>query len=386
MAMDGNKFIGVLTTDMSKAFDSLQPPLLICKLREYGISEKVLDLFRSYFSQRMCRVKLGTTITSKWYEVNRGCPQGSKFGPLLWNTFQNDLTYHIKDSELTMYADDHQLYVVKNSIKNVQATLNNEVETVSRWYQDNLLCGNFDKYQAITLGPKNKDKDIELMTMDKKVKMSNELKILGVTIDDQLNFGLHISNICRSNAKRVGVLMRLRNIIPLYAKLQIYKSAIMPYLTYCHLVWHFSRASDCRKLERIQERALRAVYCDMSSEYNALLKRAKLPSLYNRRLQDIAILMFKVKNQMCPKYIQDLFLVNNSRYDLRNADFVIPRFNRVTYGKHSISYLGPVIWSKLNPNTKSITTLSNFRKGIRKIDLAELLKSKCNHNCVLCSS
>ena len=37
---------------------------------------------------------------------------------------------------------------------------------------------------------------------------------------------------------------------------EIYKTAIMPYLTYCHLVWHYCKASDTRKVERIQERAL----------------------------------------------------------------------------------------------------------------------------------
>ena len=58
----------------------------------------------------------------------------------------------------------------------------------------------------------------------------------------------------------------------------------MPHLTYCHLVWHFSRASDRRKLERLQERALRAVFNTTSETYSALLKKAKLTTLYDRRL------------------------------------------------------------------------------------------------------
>ena len=55
-------------------------------------------------------------------------------------------------------------------------------------------------------------------------------------------------------------LMRLRNLIPMKSKLILFKSAILPYLTYCHLVWHFfCKASDTQKLERLQERGLRAV-------------------------------------------------------------------------------------------------------------------------------
>ena len=79
--------------------------------------------------------------------------------------------------------------------------------------------------------------------------------------------------------------MRLRNLLPTGARLQLFKAAIVPYLTYCHLVWHFCRASDSRKLERVQERALRAIYCDRSSSYEKLLNMVNLCTLRNRRLQ-----------------------------------------------------------------------------------------------------
>ena len=87
------------------------------------------------------------------------------------------------------------------------------------------------------------------------------------------------------------------------------KFAVIPHLTYCQTVWHFCRSSDARKLERIQERTLRAVYCDSKSTYEELLYRAKLPTLCTRRLQAIAIIMYKVKNGLAPPYIADLFVV-----------------------------------------------------------------------------
>ena len=97
--------------------------------------------------------------------------------------------------------------------------------------------------------------------------------------------------------------LRLRNIIPQSAKLKIYKTAILPLLTYCHIVWHFCAASDARKLERVQEKALRAVYRSKMATYDALLKMANLPTLCNRRLQDVATLMYKVKHHLCPNYL-----------------------------------------------------------------------------------
>ena len=106
--------------------------------------------------------------------------------------------------------------------------------------------------------------------------------------------------------------------------------------------------------------------------------------LRNRRLQDIAILMFKVKNDLCPRYIKELFQrnnINNNR--LRNSDFVIPRFNTVTYGKHSLRYLGPVLWSKLDKVIKNSESLNSFNAKIRKLDLVGLLEDNCK-NCALC--
>ena len=49
-------------------------------------------------------------------------------------------------------------------------------------------------------------------------------------------------------------------------------------------------ASDARKLERVQEKALRAVYCSKTATYDTLLEMAKLPTLRSRRLQDVATL------------------------------------------------------------------------------------------------
>ena len=82
LAADSEQFIGILSTDMSKAFDSLHPSLMINKLKAYGFSEESLSLMRSYFSNRQNRVKLNG-VTSSWKDAVRGCPQGSSFGPLL---------------------------------------------------------------------------------------------------------------------------------------------------------------------------------------------------------------------------------------------------------------------------------------------------------------
>ena len=160
----------------------------------------------------------------------------------------------------------------------------------------------------------------------------------------------------------------------------------MSTLTYCHQVWNFCTKSNRTKLERIQERVLRIVFKDKSATYDELLKKAGLTTLYNLRLQDLAILMYKVKHKLTPIYIQNMFEENSTIYQLRNeSDFKIPRFRTVTYGKHSIRYMGPYLWSRLSRDEKNSDTLHSFISTIRRRDIASLLGDNCE-NCPLCLS
>ena len=94
-------------------------------------------------------------------------------------------------------------------------------------------------------------------------------------------------------------------------------------------------------------------------------------SLYQKRLQDIVIFMFKVKHNPLP-------------YNLRNADFHIPSFKTVRHGKHSLRYFGPVLWSKLTFEERNIESLCCFKSTIRKRHLTDLIESEQCHNCHLC--
>ena len=93
-------------------------------------------------------------------------------------------------------------------------------------------------------------------------------------------------------------------------------------------------------------------------------------------------LMYKVKNGLVPQYISELFDVPHKGYNLRNADFNIPRFRTVRYGKHSLRYLGPLLWSKLIPLDRESPTLNCFKHNIKKKELTLLLED-CR-NCDLC--
>ena len=83
--------------------------------------------------------------------------------------------------------------------------------------------------------------------------------------------------------------------------------------------------------------------------------------------------MYKVKYGLAPSIVNELFKRKSTSYSLRNSDFDIPTFNTINYGKHSLRYQRPHIWSKLDNKLKGSSNIESFKKNIRIKDLMSLL-------------
>ena len=130
-----------------------------------------------------------------------------------------------------------------------------------------------------------------------EIKCEEEVKLLGVTINYQLKFDKHISEICKKASRQLNVLKRLGKHLTKLGRLTIYYSFVMSNFNYCPVVWHFCGEVNTQKMEKIQERALRFIYEDYNSSYEFLLKKSGLPTLKIRRLRTMAMyLKFLVKN------------------------------------------------------------------------------------------
>ena len=196
LAIDRRELVCILSKDMSKASDSLCPSLLLKKLEAYGFTEQALEFMRSYFEDRLNRVKIGNT-TSEWREMTRECPQGSSFGSLMWNIFQNDLALHINSGKLNMYADDHhstgklniyddehEIYSTGYDLEKVRATIVEAGELAATWYK-NYLLANVDKFQTTVINPRrlnvtNTHKCGALKIHDQTIESVGHIRLLGV--------------------------------------------------------------------------------------------------------------------------------------------------------------------------------------------------------------
>ena len=174
------------------------------------------------------------------------------------------------------------------------------------WFANNLMQANPDKFQALAIGKKTFKEQICFDLNGSKIKCEEHDKLLGVTIDYELNFDKHISEICKKSARQLNVLKRIGRYLNKLGRLTIYYSFILSNFNYCPVTWHFCSEKNTKKMEKIQERALRFIYNDYVLNYEELLEKSKMPSLKVRRLRSIAIETFKIIHKESPIYLHDL--------------------------------------------------------------------------------
>ena len=237
-------------------------------------------------------------------------------------------------------------------LETLNTRLEHELGIANNWYERNGMIVNPEKHQAMVLGANS--------NYEFSFSVKNSIDLLGVTIDKDLSFNRHISQICEKVNKQFSVLKRFKNIITSNVMLRPYKAFILPHFQYCSLIWHFSGTTNCDKLESLNKRILRFIFNDSLSSYDELLKKAKIASLYTGRLHKILMVVFKsLFVSTYPGYLKELFVFRNSSYSLRGKNILTLPIPRTTnYGLECIRYQAAKM--------RTMTSFKDFKKAIKE--------------------
>ena len=134
---DTGLYTGMILIDLQKAFDTIDHNLLLEKMIYLGFSEKTIQWFKCYLSNRAFIVNISDKF-SQLGKVTCGVPQGSILGPLLFLLYVNDMPQAISN-KLLLYADDSCILFQHKEVKTIEHHLNKDFSNLCDWFVDNNL-------------------------------------------------------------------------------------------------------------------------------------------------------------------------------------------------------------------------------------------------------
>ena len=377
MHIDQSGVCGMVLMDLSKAYDCLPHDLLLAKMEAYGFSIDSLKLMHSYLVGRRQRVKIGTCF-SAWQEIKAGVPQGSVLGPFLFNLFINDFFCEIQHSQVCNFADDNTIYACGQNLDSVASNIESDMKAAIRWYKNNEMVANPEKFQLMFIGLKDDIKlciDINGIV----VQMTDSVKLLGVTIDSMLNFNQHVQSICKKASKKVRAFSRIAPNLEYEKNVMLYNSFVLSNFNYCPLIWMFSGKSSNNEINRIHKRALRVLLDDYKSTFEELLQKRGEHTIHTRNLQALLLEAYKCLTSTNPSFLWDLFERRPTNYNLRIKDLVqLPSTKTVRYGLNSLRFRRSMLWNTLPDMIKSAKNDRQFKNRIK-----DWTGSTCS--CIICA-
>ena len=227
---------------------------------------------------------------------------------------------------------------------------------------------NPDKFQAIFLDRKKSNfRNIPLTLDNQAIKSFPSADLLGINLDDKLIFNLHVTNICRSAANQLNVLIKLKSYLSFHAKRSLISSYIIANFDQCCLVSIFSTAKSLSKIECLQKRVFRFLYNTYSISHEYLLEKAKQSRMIVYRSRILCIKTYKTKKTLNLEFINNIFKVKENKTLLTEqykVNLETPEWNQLTLGVKNLKVYGPNIWSSVPFHIKPSENLNLFKSTI----------------------
>ena len=264
---DDHRSTVLVALNQSAAFDCIDHETLMRRLRHtFGITGKAIGWLQSYLDARSTFVRW-KQFSSGTAPLDSGVPQGSALGPLLFSLYIAPLSGLIRSFGVDhhQYADDSQIYIAarKTEFSTKISQLECCIASVHSWLQKNGLKLNPSKSEVIQFtacrGQERVEDVASFQVSDAAIKPSAVIRSLGVTLDRQLTFDQHVSNVSKACYGHIRALRHVRESLPNEVAKTVACSIVGSRLDYCNSLLAGMTQSNFTKLQRVQNALARTV-------------------------------------------------------------------------------------------------------------------------------
>lgn len=328
-----------------------------------GFSDSTLSFFKSYLSKRPQQVMIGKVLSDTNYN-ERGVPQGSIIGPLLFILYINDIMTLKLTGQLQLYADDMAIIYSSESEQGLYDAIQNDLDILQDWFNTNLLKVNTSKSSyMIFYNRKLVNNNVEIKYDGKALERVETFCYLGLEIDHKLTWCKHIEKIRKSILPYIFAIGRLKSEVPRKTLLAIYNSFILPYLTYVSPIWSGTSKSNANILFILQKKALKYIYGLPFDHPTRLLFDTLMPVqvLWDR---DLLMITYKILNGSIKNNLIIIKSADQHGYALRDSSLYKIKFFKTNARENNPFARGLMMYNGLPLNLKKVTNISRFRREV----------------------
>ena len=316
-----HKYVISIHIDVSKAFDSCNHDIIKQKLKRIGLNTISQKLMESYLKDRVQEVWIEEEYGGN-FTINIGVGQGTVLGPTLFKIYIMDMLLSTGLFSLR-FADDSNLVGVGNNREQTEIDINMELAKLHTWFCKNKLTLHPDKSRYIVY---TRDKLVNITLGGKNLMrcgyglQEEGVKFLGVTIDENLDWKLHIKNVAKKIGKGNYLLWRYRFKLSTKMKKTIYESFVRTHLTYCIPVWGAKKTQAHTDLKKLVKRIWTKIGQRRQHTNERLMHNKILKFVDEIKLAEMKIIWRWEKNKI-PQGLRNIIRENTSR-TLRQRKFV----------------------------------------------------------------